>query len=65
MCYYQIHFNYGPEADDHLYYYGEDIKKLYSSREKAESVAESLIVEKYNSRDYVPIDYEIIKLEVE
>lgn len=65
MYYYQIHFYYGHEADDHLYYYGEDIKKLYSSREKAESAAESLIVEKYNNRDYVPIDYKIIELEAE
>lgn len=64
MKYYQIHFNYGPETDDTLYYYGEDIKKLYSSREKAEKEAESLIVEKYNNRDYVPIGYKILELEV-
>lgn len=65
MKYYQIHFDYGPEASDRLFYYGEDIRELYSTKRLAEQEAVRLIEEKRKeSYAYTPIKYEILELEV-
>ena len=64
MKYYQIHLNYGPEADDSLFYYGIDVNELYSTKEKAEIRAKNLSVNSIYSEPDVPINYEILELEV-
>ena len=64
MKYYQIHFDYGPEAEDAEFYYGIDVNELYSTKEKAEIRAKNLSVNSIYSEPYVPINYEILELEV-
>ena len=56
MKYYQIHFNYGPEAEDAEFYYGIDVNELYSTKEKAEIRAKNLSVNSIYSEADVPID---------
>ena len=65
MKYYQIHIIYGPEASDKLYYSGEYIKKLYSTKEIAGQEAIRLMEERLKDPyNYTPKRCEILELEV-
>ena len=61
MKYYQIHFIYGAESSDFLYY----ARKLYSTKEIAEKEAVRLMERiRKEPYTYTPIRYEILELEV-
>ena len=65
MKYYQIRLVYGPQSSDKLYYSGEYIRKLYSTKEIADKEAVRLM-ERIRKEPYTdtPIKYEILELEV-
>lgn len=66
MRVFQIHFNYGPSADDQLYYSGSDYPKLFTCKEYAEKVAMEQMEEypQYEWGDW-PISYNINEIEVD
>ena len=65
MKYYQIHFIYSAKASDFLYYAGQHIRKLYSTKEIVEKEAVRLMERIRNEPyTYTPKRYEILELEV-